>query len=117
MDLAQMLTGLTIIAMLFGAIKIIVMLITKQNNKLIASIAIKEIKKSQLECGLHREEEMAKIKADIKVLQENDISQQLVIVKMGTTLEDLVLRHEKTQSMIMDTTKELIHTIQEMNKG
>ena len=115
MELSSVLTVLSIFGMLFAGSAVII----KRNNKRISNIASGEIKKSQLDCRLFRGEQMAEIRKRIKLLEENDISKQLTIVKIEATLENLTQGHEKTQTMILDMggqfheiTSELIKTIQ-----
>ena len=119
MDLSTMLTILSIIA--FTGTGMTIML--KWNSKRISLIAIEEIKKSQEVCGTHRGVTMGKLAGRITELEQNDISKQLTIVRIESTLENLSQAHETTQAMIMDMGKQfheitgqLIETIKTFNK-
>jgi hypothetical protein len=119
MDLTQLVAIFTIIGMLFAATTVII----KRNDKKTSLIANSEIEKSQEACKINRGATMDEIKKRIQVLETSDISKQLAIVRMETTLETLTQAHEKTQTMILeqgaqfhDITSELIQTIQGMNK-
>ena len=115
MELSTILTILTILSIISGATAFII----RWDKKRVMTIADDCIKESQKSCAIIRGQDTEEIRKRIKLLEENDISKQLTIVKIEATLENLTQGHEKTQTMILEMggqfheiTSELIKTIQ-----
>jgi uncharacterized coiled-coil protein SlyX len=113
MDLTQILTSLSIVAIVATGATFFI----RYASKKISFIAIKEIKKAQEAYEVHRDAEMGKLEKRISDLEIRDTSKQLTITKIEVTLENLVHSHETTQSMIADTTTKLIDLLQERGKS